>query len=115
MTEKQKMGFVSVEIEHYLDLKRKEQECEELKEKLERQQDYTVSYKSYIYEKEKQIKQQLDQYKQALDEIEEIAKKTSGECFYDDIDDCENCDMNFGCSAFNIRLMKRIINKAKEQ
>ena len=55
-------------------LQAKEQECKELKEKLERQKDYTVSYKSYIYEKEKQIKQQLDQYKQALDEIEKICQ-----------------------------------------
>lgn len=48
--------------------------------------------------------------------LKKLQKKTSGECFYDDIDDCENCDMNLGgCSAFNIRLMKRIINKAKEQ
>lgn len=56
-----------------------------------------------------------DKYKQALDEIEKIVKRTSGECFYDDINNCENCDMNLGgCSAFNLRLIKGIISKVKE-
>ena len=56
-------------------LKAKEQECKSLKEKLERQKDYTVCYKSDVYEQKKQLKDQLDQLKAENDELkEEIAK-----------------------------------------
>lgn len=52
----------------------KEQECEELKEKLERQKDYIVSYKSYIYEKEKQLKKQLQSKEQECEELKQWEK-----------------------------------------
>lgn len=56
-------------------LKRKEQECKELKEKLERQKGYTVTYKSYIYEEKKQLKKQLQSKEQKLEKIKILAKK----------------------------------------
>lgn len=49
--------------------KKKEQECEELKEKLERQKDYTITYKSYIYEEEKQLKKQLQAKEQECEKL----------------------------------------------
>lgn len=57
-------------------LKRKEQECEELKEKLERQKDYTITYKSYIYEEEKQLKKQLQAKEQECEKL-----KTQYNCY----------------------------------
>lgn len=54
---------------HFKQLKRKEQECEELKEKLERQKDYTITYKSYIYEEEKQLKKQLQAKEQECEKL----------------------------------------------
>lgn len=58
----------------------------------------------------------IDKYKQALDEIERIIKKTTSGCFYEDIDGCcENCNMNMGsCSGANLHIIKDIINKVKE-
>lgn len=50
-------------------LQAKEQECEELKEKLERQKDYTITYKSYIYEEEKQLKKQLQAKEQECEKL----------------------------------------------
>lgn len=60
-------------------LKAKEQECGVLEEKLERQKDYTVSYKSYVYEKEKQFKQQLEAYKMEAEEGKEINAELKAE------------------------------------
>lgn len=60
--------------EQYMQLCSKEQECEELKEKLERQKDYIVSYKSYIYEKEKQLKKQLQSKEQECEELKQWEK-----------------------------------------
>lgn len=48
---------------YYKQLKRKEQECEILKEKLEQQKGYTVSYKSYVYEQKKQLKAENEKLK----------------------------------------------------
>lgn len=133
MTEKQKMGFVSVEIERYLDLKRKEQECEELKDKnqylintychfkneIKKYKKAVHKYKVVFQDKIKrlhlsrreflkeinsvpvkiacdienfknalnnfnnaiQVINNEDNYKQALDEIEEIAKKNKWRVF----------------------------------
>lgn len=55
------------------------------------------------------------QYKQALDEIEKQVKAMNNECFYDDICDCNNCDMKNGCSYYRKFKILNIINKTKEQ
>lgn len=85
----------------------KEQECEELRNKLnsniermneqnEKLHKENKELKSYIYEKEKQIKQQLDQYKQTLDEIAELCKNHS------------YCDCSCGQDVLDV------INKVKD-
>ena len=57
---------------------------------------------------------QLKRKEQALDEIEKNIKAMNNECFYDDICDCNNCDMKNGCSYYRKFNILYIINKAKE-
>ena len=77
-------------------LKRKEQECEELKHKVELMMDCASC--------------KVDEYKQTLTEIKEIAKNMNNECFYSDFD-CKGCDMKNGCTYFN---KKQILQKISE-
>lgn len=111
---------VDVKYCYYKQLKRKEQECEELKkerdtlsvtrDKLlddlwvveENLKDYTEHFNK--------ASDELDQLKQTLTEIKEIAKNMNNECFYDDFD-CEDCDMKNGCTYFN---KKQILQKISE-
>lgn len=55
-------------------------------------------------------------YKQALEKISEIAKSFNNEglCFYDDIEDCVNCDMRTDCNYLRKIELINIINKAKD-
>ena len=57
---------------------------------------------------------QLKRKEQALDEIEKQVKAMNNECFYDDICDCNNCDMKNGCSYYRKFKILNIINKVKE-
>ena len=52
--------------------------------------------------------------KEALDEIEKQVKAMNNECFYDDICDCNNCDMKNGCSYYRKFKILNIINKVKD-
>nr|DAY81750.1 MAG TPA: hypothetical protein [Caudoviricetes sp.] len=58
---------------------------------------------------------QLKRKEQALDEIEKNIKAMNNECFYDDICDCNNCDMKNGCSYYRKFKILNIINKVKEK
>lgn len=94
-------------------LKRKEQECEELKKQVEiftRQLE--KANKEVIKEKEKNAtqRQKNEKLEQTLTEIKEIAKNMNNECFYDDFN-CEDCDMENGCTYFN---KKQILQKISE-
>lgn len=64
-------------------LTHKTQECEELKHKVELMMDCASC--------------KVDEYKQTLTEIKEIAKNMNKECFYDDFS-CDSCDMINGCT-----------------
>lgn len=63
----------------------------------------------------KRAEQECEKYKQALEEIEKQVKAMNNECFYDDICDCNNCDMKNGCSYYRKFNILNIINKIKEQ
>lgn len=52
-------------------------------------------------------------FEDALDEIEENIKAMNNECFYDDICECNNCDMKNGCTYYRKFNILNIINKAK--
>lgn len=56
-----------------------------------------------------------DRYRKALEEIEAIIKDFNDNrlCFYDDINDCQNCDMNTDCNYLRKFKILDIINKAK--
>lgn len=148
-------------------LKRKERECEELKEKLIRisgeykdtlsivedmaiflgleRIDHFNIYQCYYKLKEilNEYRQELEPFKDgyfknldtktiaelakksirlttenrkfedALDEIEENIKAMNNECFYDDICECNNCDMKNGCTYYRKFNILNINNKAK--
>lgn len=74
-----------------------------------------TEYSDCCYKQLKRKKQECEKYKQALDEIEKQVKAMNNECFYDDICDCNNCDMKNGCSYYRKSNIINIINKAKEQ
>ena len=98
-------------------LAHKEQECEELKEKVKelRQGWINCDNKRNLQEANSEFRQRvINRYKQALDEIEKQAKAMNNECFYDDICDCNNCDMKNGCSYYRKSKILNIINKVKE-
>ena len=52
--------------------------------------------------------------KRVLDDIEKQVKAINNDCFYDDICDCNNCDMKNGCTYYRKFNILNIINKAKE-
>lgn len=52
-------------------------------------------------------------FEDALDEIEGNIKAMNNECFYDDICECNNCDMKNGCTYYRKFNILNIINKAK--
>lgn len=91
-------------------LQEKEQECEKLKEELKINQKFV--YDSSV-ESTKFCKK-LEQYKQVLDEIMENIKAINNECFYDDFNECNNCDMRNGCSYYRKFKILNIIKKVKE-
>ena len=84
---------------YYKQLKRKEQECEELKKELEAVYDdckgcptcNEALYNANLYAKE------YRKLKQTLAEIKEITKNMNKECFYNDFS-CDGCDMINGCT-----------------
>ena len=111
---------------YYKQLKRKEQECEELKEIIS---DFISDNRTmYCYDDRQPVTLEEIQecmeftyntglkYKQALEKISEIAKSfnNDGLCFYDDIEDCVNCDMKTDCNYLRKIEIMKIINKAKD-
>ena len=88
---------------YFKQFKRKEQECEAQRYKL-----------NYYIEKTTQLLDDIDNYKQALYEIEENIKAMNNECFYDDICECNNCDMKNGCTYYRKSNILNIINKAND-
>lgn len=93
-------------------LKRKEQECEELETMVAEAKEAPICFHC---SEEPCIRQERDKYKQALDEIMKNIKAINNECFYGDIYECNNCDMRNGCSYYRKFKILDIINKAKEQ
>ena len=95
-------------------LKRKEQECEELKEEIDDLKEIIQRHdndnNALLSECEDDLVDYYRRYKECLTEIEEIAKNTNNECFYDDFE-CEDCDMKNGCTYFN---KKQILQKISE-
>ena len=106
----------------------KDQECEELKKQVRGLRPelksiidkicckYNIEAKNY-HEKIIEIINNLDKYKQALDEIEKLIPKfdTSDGCSYGDYD-CENCsdlDEDIVCTYKLKKVIKGITNKAK--
>ena len=94
------------------------QECEELRVAYNKAQDIigrvngANELKSYSLQES--IKE-CDRYHKALEEIEEIVKSLNENrmCFYDDINDCSNCDMNTDCNYLRKSKILNIIDKAK--
>lgn len=96
-------------------LKRKEQECEELKEELNMNKHFV--HDSNI--ESSKICKRLDHYKKALEEIEKLIPKfnSSTECAYGDFD-CENCsslDEEIVCGYKLKKIILDIINNVKRQ
>ena len=89
-------------------LKRKEQEYEELKK--------TIMYKcpqcgdEYLSPIGASLYEENYKLKQTLAEIKEIAKNMNKECFYDDFE-CKDCDMKNGCTYYS---KKQILQKISE-
>lgn len=91
----------------YKQLKRKEQEFDqlkaendELKEKVKelRQGWINCDNERNLQEANSEFNQRVaDRYEQTLTEIEEIAINMNISCFYNDFD-CEDCDMKNGCT-----------------
>lgn len=57
-----------------------------------------------------------DRYRKALEEIEKVTKalNTNRLCFYDDINDCSNCDMNTDCNYLRKYKILNIIKTIDE-
>ena len=103
-------------------LKRKEEECKKLYIQLKTDEEYHKeeenTLRKIIKNKEErniELYKENKKYKQALGEIEKQAKAMNNECFYDDICDCNNCDMKNGCPYYRKFNILNIINKVKEQ
>lgn len=60
---------------------------------------------------------ETNRYRKALEEIEELVKSLNENrmCFYDDVNDCSNCDMNTDCNYLRKFKILDIINKAKNE
>ena len=58
---------------------------------------------------------ETNRYRKALEEIEELVKSLNENrmCFYDDVNDCSNCDMNTDCNYLRKFKILDIISKAK--
>lgn len=84
----------------------KEQECEALKKQLKQQEALTETYKACYRVKHNDVKDELIKYKQALDEIEKIAKQT---CKLRCTNDCLGTRKHCGYGH-----ILNIISKAKE-
>ena len=105
---------------YYKQLKTKQQECEELKKERDTLSITRNKLLDYLWVTEENLKDymehfnkasdELDQLKQTLTEIKEIAKNMNNECFYSDFD-CKDCDMKNGCTYFN---KKQILQKISE-
>lgn len=96
------------------DLKRLENkiaECEELKDYAKRQENQRETYYKEFLKKDKA----LERYRKALEEIEEIAKSFNKNelCFYNEINECDCCDMGADCNYLRRAKILYIINKAK--
>ena len=142
---------------YYKQKVRKEQECEQIKEKyealkLENQEGYEIvdelkheceELKSKNSILKKSLKPFQDEYfknletiviaglakksiritaentqlREALEEIEELVKSLNENrmCFYDDVNDCSNCDMNTDCNYLRKFKILDIISKAKNE
>lgn len=109
--------------EIFKQLKRKEQECEELETMVAELETMVAEAKEapicFCCSEEPCIRQERDKYKQALDKIEKLISKfdTSTECDYGDFD-CENCsslDEEIVCGYKLKKIIKGIINKVKEK
>lgn len=93
-------------------------EDDELKEKVKelRQGWINCDKERNLQEANSEFRQRvINRYKQALDEIEKQVRAINNECFYDDICDCNNCDMNGGCSHYRKCIILNIINNVKEE
>lgn len=100
-------------------LQTKEQECEELRGRLNiicfdprANNNHCISYNRMAEDYEKD-KKKINKYKQALVEIEKQVKAMNNECFYDDFCECNNCDMKNGCSYYRKFNILDIINKVQ--
>lgn len=102
-------------------LKRKEQECEELNEVTihQRKENTKLTIKlGEMINRGGELYGELQKYKQAIDEIGKLIPKfdSSLGCDYGDFD-CENCsdlDEDTVCTYKLKKIIKDIINKAKE-
>ena len=89
---------------YYKQLKAKEQEFEELKEKNNQFDNGINEQFSKIIE----LEGRNNLLKAILAEIKEIAKNMNTECFYDDFD-CKDCDMKNGCTyQEKIKILQKI-------
>lgn len=93
-------GFGGITIENYCYLY--EDNCEKYPQCL------------YRSNQLQQLETQLKRKEEAIDEIEKQVKAMNNECFYDDICDCNNCDMKSGCSYYRKFNILNIINKIKD-
>ena len=95
---------------YFKQLARKTAECEELKERLVRTEE-DVKYQCVDC-----MNVKSDRYRKALEEIEELVKSLNENrmCFYDDVNDCSNCDMNTDCNYLRKFKILDIISKAKD-
>lgn len=111
-TEGQETQYCESCLELQKNLEAKEQECEELKREIAFGNNGELSDKirAIVF---KDLNAENSKYKQALDEIEENIKAMNNECFYDDICECNNCDMKNGCTYYRKFNILNIINKAK--
>lgn len=94
---------------YYKQLKRKEQENEELKKQLEEYQDQEPTIVNTIGNLQLQVKAWIEQsakYKQALDEIKNYQQRNCETCVFANTQKC-----NINCQVF---VILDIINKAKD-
>lgn len=92
-------------------LKRKERELEPFKDDYFKNLDTKTI--AELAKKSIRLTTENRKFEDALDEIEENIKAMNNECFYDDICECNNCDMKNGCTYYRKFNILNIINKAK--
>lgn len=94
--------------EDFKQLVRKTQECRELEIK-----NVTLQNR---YQQVAGATTEAARYRKALEEIKEVLKEFKNDelCFYNDIEDCENCDMKDDCNFLRKVKILNIINKAEE-